>query len=205
MFFSKLQLICHCRLMISTQLTQLSWLVAKLSGGEMTGNRRKSALYPTIRNVPSETLPKKLKPLMKRYTSNSLNFQIILLSHSNSSVQAFFNKQRKTVKYGKKFHFILSLKGGLQRTRNRVLERNGEKNVMEEPPHCVWFQIQIFPVINFIEYALENFIPMRRHNFGRTAILFASYFHLQRNDTFIIIIAEIILVMYALWLVWISQ
>lgn len=102
MFFSKLQFICHCRLMISTQLTQLSWLVAKLSGGEMTGNRRKPALFPTIRNVPSETLPKKLKPLMKRYTSNSLNFQIILLSHSNSSVQAFFNKQRKTVKYGKK-------------------------------------------------------------------------------------------------------
>lgn len=123
MFFSKLQLICHCRLMISTQLSQLSWLVAKLSGGEMTGNRRKPALFPTIRNVPSETLPKKLKPLMKRYTSNSLNFQIILLSHSNSSVQAFFNKQRKTVKYGKKFHFILSLKGGLQRTRNRVLEK----------------------------------------------------------------------------------
>lgn len=103
MFFSKLQFICHCRLMISTQLTQLSWLVAKLSGGEMTGNRRKPALFPTIRNVPFETLPKKLKPLMKRYTSNSLNFQIILLSHSNSSVQAFFNKQRKTVKYGKKF------------------------------------------------------------------------------------------------------
>lgn len=103
MFFSKLQFICHCRLMISTQLTQLSWLLAKLSGGEMTGNRRKPALFPTIRNVPFETLPKKLKPLMKRYTSNSLNFQIILLSHSNSSVQAFFNKQRKTVKYGKKF------------------------------------------------------------------------------------------------------
>lgn len=138
MFFSKLQFICHCRLIISTPLNQLSWLVAKLSGGEMTGNRRKPALFPTIRNVPSETLPKKLKPLMKRYTSNSLNFQIILLSHSNSSVQAFFNKQRKTVKYGKKkFHFILSLKGGLQRTRNRVLERNGEKNATEEPPHCV--------------------------------------------------------------------
>lgn len=50
----------------------------------------------------------------------------------------------------------------------------------------------------FIEYTLEKFIPVRRHKVDRTAILFASYFHLQRNVTFIIIIAEKILAMYTL-------
>lgn len=176
-----------------------------IMNGHSSQISRKPALFPTIRNVPSETLTKKLKPLMKRYTSNSLNFQINFRAILTTVFKHSLTNKEKQWNMEKKFHFILPLKGGLQRTRNRVLERNGEKNAMEEPPHCVWFQIQIFSVINFIEYALENFIPMRRHNFGRTAILFASYFHLQRNDTFIIIIADIILVIYALWLVWISQ
>lgn len=147
MFFSKLQLICHCRLMISTQLTQLSWLVAKLSGGEMTGNRRKPALFPTIRKVPSETSPKKLKPLMKRYTSNSLNFQIILLSHSNSSVQAFLNKQRKTVKYGKK----ISLHSFFERRITAYSEQSiGEK--WRKECHGGTTTLRMIPDPDFLSY-----------------------------------------------------
>lgn len=58
--------------------------------------------------------------------------------------------------------------------------------------------LRMIPDPDFLSYKFYQVRFGKFHNFGRTAILFASYFHLQPNDTFIIIIAEIILVMYAL-------